>query len=174
MQNNEHISVKSLMRMAPKCLAILLLLCIPFCGGMAEKSTQEIVPAETPNAFYEDSSAMRDISWEMNLQEVAQAEGVQAGKKTVVVKEDVTLYLNEVSKLTYTFEDELLVSRTFTLKNRKDYDSALYSVFMRYGAPFMLVKKDATWELMDMQISAVYQKKPTITFTVKRSKERES
>ncbi|MEG0512911.1 MAG: hypothetical protein RR653_09365, partial [Clostridia bacterium] len=88
--------------------------------------------------------------------------------------EGVTLYLNEVSKLTYTFEDELLVSRTFTLKNRKDYDSALYSVFMRYGAPFMLVKKDATWELMDMQISAVYQKKPTITFTVKRSKEKEN
>ncbi|MEG0513877.1 MAG: hypothetical protein RR653_14300, partial [Clostridia bacterium] len=68
-----------------KCLVLLLLLCISWQSGLAEKSTQEIAPTATPHAFYEDSSAMRDISWEMNLQEVAQAEGVQAGKKTVVV-----------------------------------------------------------------------------------------
>ena len=117
--------------------------------------------------FAQDEDARRGIEWGLTKEEVALAEGVKAGKKNVIVKSDVKLYRNEIAKLTYQFENDRLVARVFQLKNKKDYDTTVYSLFIRYGVPFQMKGKNAVWELTDMQISTRYGSTSTITYTAK-------
>ncbi len=156
-------------------VAILLLLTLALTmsgAAMAEDAPPSSIVAidlesDTP-PLYADEDAMRGVTWDMTIAEVAAAESVKAGKRTLVVIKDGMLHSVAVKKLTYTFDAQgRLLSRKFDLKSNKDYDSSFYSIFMRYGVPFQMKNRNGTWELRDMQIVVKYGTTSSITFTHK-------
>ncbi len=141
--------------------------------GQAEEistiaSTQETTAEqEQMELLAHDPDAFRDIGWDMAMADVASAEGVKMRKSDVQVTEDLQLYQLDASKLTYRYAQDVLISRTFTMKkNHADTFSALFlSLCKRYGVPMQALKRTAMWQYGEMTITMQRGKALTVTYT---------
>ena len=121
-------------------------------AGLVGPTVQE------PQAPWYDESAYRGIGWDMTLEEAAAAEQGKARSTTVTVQEDLWVYGLEMKKLVYRFEDDEMVSRTFTAKlsSAEAFSYLFFSLFRRYGVPILAEKRKAVWG--DVQATITLQR----------------
>jgi hypothetical protein len=106
----------------------------------------------------------------MSPEETAATEDVLQRKQTVTVDKNVVLYEQAVSKLVYRFVDDVMVSRTFTLKqnNSRVYAALMYELCMRYGAPIISIKRKAVWQAGALNVTLSRGASHTLTYTLAR------
>ena len=98
---------------------------------------------------------MRGVSWDLTAEAVLGIEENGVLTKGNVRVDDPEIYKLQASRLTYLFEDEKMVSRSFRLPKKAElFSSALVSLFIRYGPPYMTDRKGkyAWWRLEDVNI----------------------
>lgn len=149
-------------------LAVSLTMLAPFASAAAQeaiaKPEQEQIQQESKDTV-EDVSAMREIDWTCTAEQVAEAEGVEAKKNKVIVK-DIELY-GFPGTLTYNFDEEgRMVSRRFKMKSSKSaiYESQVYSIFARYGNPISMKRNEAIWRTEELRVTISRKDGNVVTF----------
>lgn len=166
-----------------RCSALLLALMLLCSAGLACAEQSTPLPTGSPaptvspipepvdkaHSPYVLEQVLRGVDWEMSMEEAAQIEQVELGKKPKSVKvKNVTLFDLAVPTLEYFFTDGVMTSREFMFSMKVDYTLIFYAVYYFYGAPNYNTKKTYTWEKEDMQIVLTQAKNPTLTLTVRQ------
>lgn len=129
----------------------------PAAAGPAEQEpTSEPDEEEYAYNIQDDAYALRDISWELSAQQVADLEGGTVDAKgNARIDEGVELYKLPALRLTYLYEDGQMSARSFRMKKDDKYFASLFiSLMMRYGMPYFDAKDGKTkiWVLEDVTI----------------------
>lgn len=145
--------------------AALLIAMLPLGGALAEEA-QAPGGAAGGYALDMDAGAFRGVPWDLPTDETARLESGRADGQTVVVAGDgISLYKLAVRELTYRFDGGVMLSRVFRLKSRskETYESAFYSIVLRYGIPITATAKACMWR--DGLLTVRLQRGDSITIT---------